>query len=703
MAITQNTYTGNGSTVLYSFTFPYLDSADVKVSLNGTLTTAYTFANATTIQFATAPSAGVAIRIYRETDSSTTVATFYPGSSIKAADLNDNFTQDLYLAQEANNEADSATATANTALTNSNTAISTANSAVSTANNAVSTANSAVSTANAASSTAASAVSTANTASSNATTAINTANAASATAASAVSTANNAVSTANSATNTANSALSAANSAVSTANTANSNASAAVSTANTASTNANTAISTANSAVSTANSALTSANNAVSNSNTAVSTATSADIKATQAIAAVASSALYTVVANVAAIPVSPVNNTAIEVANSTGIESFTPLANIPAGFIGSPGLSVRIIYSTTGPTWNWIQYFPNDPENRYLKLSGGTLTGNLTLPGAPSSSNHATTKSYVDSADSTLTSSVATAQSTANAALPKAGGTMTGSIVFAAGQTFPAGSTSVAGVVQLTDSTSSTSTSTAATPNSVKSVFDVASAALPKSGGTLTGSLSTSGTNTADSFIPTSSTTPQNGVYLPSANTVGISTNGTLRHTFSSLGQVSYTPLTVGGTIEVNSAPGTDAAIFKVANTEYLRVDSTGLVKATGDVLLDNRSDLRFGEATANGTNYVGFQAPANILSNVLWTLPATDAAVSGYALKSDGAGNLSWGLAGGASGGGANQVFYENDQQITTSYTITAGKNAMTAGPVTITSSAIVTVPSGSSWTII
>jgi len=92
----------------------------------------------------------------------------------------------------------------------------------------------------------------------------------------------------------------------------------------------------------------------------------------------VANAVLYTTVANVAAIPASPANNTAIEVTNSTGIESFTPLSGLPVGFVGSSGLSVRIIYQTTGSTWSWIQYFPNDPENRYLKLSGGTLTGQL-------------------------------------------------------------------------------------------------------------------------------------------------------------------------------------------------------------------------------------------------------------------------------------------------------------------------------------
>ncbi|NBX51795.1 hypothetical protein EBT25_18110, partial [bacterium] len=100
MAVTQNTYTGDGTTVLFSFTFPYLETTDIKVSLNGTLTTAYTLANATTIQFNTAPANGAAIRIYRVTDDAALAAQFYPGSAIRSQDLNDNFTQNLYVTQE---------------------------------------------------------------------------------------------------------------------------------------------------------------------------------------------------------------------------------------------------------------------------------------------------------------------------------------------------------------------------------------------------------------------------------------------------------------------------------------------------------------------------------------------------------------------------------------------------------------------------
>jgi hypothetical protein len=53
--------------------------------------------------------------------------------------------------------------------------------------------------------------------------------------------------------------------------------------------------------------------------------------------------------------------------------------------------------------------------------------------------------------------------------------------------------------------------------------------------------------------------------------------------------------------------------------------------------------------------------------------------------------------------TGGTGNVVFYENDQTVTQNYTITSGKNAMSAGPLTINSGVTVTVPTGSTWTIV
>jgi len=53
--------------------------------------------------------------------------------------------------------------------------------------------------------------------------------------------------------------------------------------------------------------------------------------------------------------------------------------------------------------------------------------------------------------------------------------------------------------------------------------------------------------------------------------------------------------------------------------------------------------------------------------------------------------------------TGGTGSVVFYENDQTVTADYTITSGKNAMSAGPITVNSGVTVTVPTGSTWTIV
>jgi len=99
-AVIQNEFTGNNSTTTYSFTFPYLKTSDIKASLDGVETTAFTLPNATTLQFNTAPGNGVNIKIFRETSVDDLTATFYAGSAIKSEDLNDNFTQNLYKTQE---------------------------------------------------------------------------------------------------------------------------------------------------------------------------------------------------------------------------------------------------------------------------------------------------------------------------------------------------------------------------------------------------------------------------------------------------------------------------------------------------------------------------------------------------------------------------------------------------------------------------
>lgn len=58
---------------------------------------------------------------------------------------------------------------------------------------------------------------------------------------------------------------------------------------------------------------------------------------------------------------------------------------------------------------------------------------------------------------------------------------------------------------------------------------------------------------------------------------------------------------------------------------------------------------------------------------------------------------------ISAGATGGATDKVFWENDQTVNTNYTITNGQNAMSAGPITISSGVTVTVGAGETWTVV
>ena len=63
-----------------------------------------------------------------------------------------------------------------------------------------------------------------------------------------------------------------------------------------------------------------------------------------------------------------------------------------------------------------------------------------------------------------------------------------------------------------------------------------------------------------------------------------------------------------------------------------------------TGNVTINGQGDLRL--ADTDSSNYVGFQAPGTVSSNVLWTLPGADGS-AGQQLTTDGSGTLSWSAA--------------------------------------------------------
>ena len=172
----------------------------------------------------------------------------------------------------------------------------------------------------------------------------------------------------------------------------------------------------------------------------------------------------------------------------------------------------------------------------------------------------------------------------------------------------------------------------------------------LPRAGGTMTGVLKIDDSSSASTPALSFDTDPDTGFFRKAANKIGLSTGG----------------------------------------TEQMFFDENGIT-----LLL--RNEIRFSDA--DSSHYIGLKADPTIGTSFTLTLPDTDTPVAGYALVSDGSGTLSWGVAGGANQG----IFWENNQTVTSNYTITDGKNAGSFGPITIASGITVTVGSGETWTVV
>ena len=77
-------------------------------------------------------------------------------------------------------------------------------------------------------------------------------------------------------------------------------------------------------------------------------------------------------------------------------------------------------------------------------------------------------------------------------------------------------------------------------------------------------------------------------------------------------------------------------------ASRSVVSIPLTASPTFTGNITINAQGDFRF--ADSDSSHYVGFQAPATVSTNVVWTLPAADGSAN-QLLKTDGSGVLSWG----------------------------------------------------------
>jgi hypothetical protein len=182
---------------------------------------------------------------------------------------------------------------------------------------------------------------------------------------------------------------------------------------------------------------------------------------------------------------------------------------------------------------------------------------------------------------------------------------------------------------------------------------------------------LASAGTGTAPAYTSTPSVTS-----VTSASLYG--------------GTAAASTLTLQSTT-ASSGTFTDSIVLKVNNAGSV----TAMTAVASGIVYFGTTTTPTTGAIALPTGTTG-QQPGTALTGML-RFNTTKTSFEGY-------NGTSWAsVGGGATGGGTDQIFYLNGQTVTTDYSIPSGQNAGTFGPVTVNGGVTVTVPSGSTWSIV
>ena len=195
-------------------------------------------------------------------------------------------------------------------------------------------------------------------------------------------------------------------------------------------------------------------------------------------------------------------------------------------------------------------------------------------------------------------------------------------------------------------------------------------------------GMLARTGSGTAAARTITAST----GISVSNGN--GVSGNPTITNT-------GVTSAVAGSGISVSG--GTGAVTFtNTGVTSAVAGSGISVSSGTGTVTFTNTGVLK---DSSTGAAYL----PAGTTAQRPGSPGAGYFRYNSSLTRFEGYNGSSWGSVGGATGGGNDQIFYENGQTVTSDYTVGATVNAMSAGPITINTGVTVTISTGANWVIV
>ncbi|MDM0006442.1 hypothetical protein QTI51_09620 [Variovorax sp. J22G73] len=151
------------------------------------------------------------------------------------------------------------------------------------------------------------------------------------------------------------------------------------------------------------------------------------------------------------------------------------------------------------------------------------------------------------------------------------------------------------------------------------------------------------------------------------------------------------------------------DVGLGNVANTAPANLPISTATQTALNLKADSSTMTTALAAKANLATSVQITAATGAATLPSGTTAQRPAATAGNlrfnneAKRFEGGNGTTWGSLGGATGGGNDDVFYENTKTITGVYVGTTGKNASSTGPLTFAEGSSYTIPDGSTWTVI
>ena len=286
---------------------------------------------------------------------------------------------------------------------------------------------------------------------------------------------------------------------------------------------------------------------------------------------------------------------------------------------------------------------------------------------------NAAASATAAASSESNASSSASAAASSATTAASEASDSAASATAAAGSATAAASSATSAASSATTATTQASAASTSAT-NAATSETNAATSATAAAGSATTAT--TQATNAASSATAAaaSAATAAAAVDLIESQYLGAQASDPST-------DVNGDPLTAGDWYFNTTANRT--RIYDGSAWDYMSIDPSLTItktSATGSAVLPAGTTAQQDGSPSSG--YLRFNTTNN--------------SFEGY-------NGTAWGSLGGATGSGGDAVFYENDQTVDNDYTISTNRNAMSTGPITISSGVSVTIPTGSVWVVL